>query len=211
MAGKTLEELWTSAGWEDVDLQWIDTARRASKKSILDNALFNIRVGFIYAAVITLGYLGLLVYFDQWWIRLGIIMLVIWNLVIYRGAVVVYTKIKVARVDVPVRSYMEDLLSTMRSRWDFERKSSIFIIPVTAFFGAAVGIEEAGGEIGMLFSESIYFQLFFIAIIGTVGWLSYRWSLWMYRHSYGKDTQAVERWLEEANEAVPGLKDNLSE
>lgn len=63
----------------------------------------------------------------------------------------------------------------------------------------------------MLFSESIYFQLFFIAIIGTVSWLSYRGFLWMYRHSYGKDTQAVERWLEEADEAVAGLKDNLSE
>lgn len=211
MAGKTLEELWASAGWEEIDLQWIDTNRRIAKKSILDKALFNIRVGFVYAAVITLGYLGLLVYFDQWWIRLGIIMLVIWNLVIYRGAIVIYTKIKVARVDVPVRSYMEDLLSAMRSRWDFERKASIFFMPVAAFFGAAVGVETAGGEIGMLFSKSIFFQLFFVAIIGAIGWLSYRWLLWMHHHSYGKDTEAVERWLEETNEAMQGLKDDLSE
>lgn len=211
MAGKTLEELWASAGWEDIDLQWINTDQRVARKSILDKALSNIRAGFAYAAVITLGYLGLLLYFDQWWIRLGIIMLIIWNLVIYRGAVVVYTKIKVARVDVPVRLYMEDLLYAMRSRWDFERKASIFFIPVAALFGAAVGIEAAGGEIGMLFSESIFFQLFFVAIIGAIGWLSYRWLLWMHRHSYGKDIEAVERWLEETKEATQGLKDDLSE
>lgn len=210
MAGKTLEELWASAGWEEADLQWIDTTRQASKKSILDKALFNIQAGLIYATVITLGYLGLLVYFDQWWIRLGIIGLILFNLVISRGAVIVYTKIKVAKVDVPVRTYMEDLLAAMRSRWDFERKASIFVLPVAILFGASVGSETAGASLSELFKEGVLFQLVFFLVITIIGWLSYRALLWMYRHSYGKDTEAVERWLDEIAEARQPIKDDLA-
>jgi hypothetical protein len=210
MAGKTLEELWASAGWEEADLRLIDTTRRASKKSILDKALLNIQAGLTFAVVITLGYLGLLVYFDQWWIRLGIIGLILYNVVISRGAIIVYTKIKVARVDVPVRTYMEDLLAAMRSRWDFERKTSIFILPVAALFGALVGTEMAGASLSELFEEGVLFQLVFILVITIIGWLSYRALLWMYHHSYGKDTEAVERWLEEIVEAGPAEKDDMA-
>lgn len=167
-------------------------------KRVPRQALFNLYVGLIYAIGIT-GFYGYLFFeFEQRWIRIGLALMMLFNVLLAGMSLPLVAKFHQLKADQPVLGHLRHLRDDLRAWWSLQRWMAGGALPLAAATGFLMGGVIGSGDPHFVAFEDKW------PLVGVMVGLSLaavplglKLGDWFYKHSYAKDLQRVEAWIEE--------------
>lgn len=172
---------------------------RPSKKTgttVVRQALFNLYGGVVYAVGIT-GFFGyLFMDFEQRWIRIGLVVMMLFNLLVAGMCLPLIAKFHHLRPDAPVLPYLHHLRDDLKAWWDLQRWMAGGALPLAATTGFLMGGVMGSGDPEFVAFEDKWPLVFVLVGVSLAAIpLGLKLSDWLYQHSYAKDVQRVEAWI----------------
>ena len=172
---------------------------RPSKKTgttVVRQALFNLYGGVVYAVGIT-GFFGyLFMDFEQRWIRIGLVVMMLFNLLVAGMSLTLIAKFHNLRPDAPVLPYLHHLRDDLKAWWDLQRWMAGGALPLAAATGFLMGGVSGSRDPEFVAFEDKWPLVFVLVGVSLAAIpLGLKLSDWLYQHSYAKDVQRVEAWI----------------
>lgn len=172
---------------------------RPSKKTgttVVRQALFNLYGGVVYAVGITGFYGYLFLDFEQRWIRIGLVAMMLFNLLLAGMSLPLIAKFHHLRPDAPVLPYLHHLRDDLKSWWALQRWMTGGALPLAAATGFLMGGVIGSGDPEFVAFEDKWPLVFVLVGVSLAAIpLGLKLSDWLYQHSYAKDVQRVEAWI----------------
>ncbi len=165
-------------------------------KTVVRQALFNLYGGLIYAVGITGFYGYLFLDFEQRWIRIGLVAMMLFNLLLAGMSLPLIAKFHHLRPDAPVLPYLHHLRDDLKSWWALQRWMTGGALPLAAATGFLMGGVIGSGDPDFVAFEDKWPLVFVLVGVSLAAIpLGLKLSDWLYQHSYAKDVQRVEAWI----------------
>lgn len=178
---------------------------RPAKKTgttVVRQALFNLYGGVGYAVGITGFYGYLFMDFEQRWIRIGLVVMMLFNLLLAGMSLPLIAKFHHLRPDAPVLPYLLHLRDDLKAWWALQRWMTGGALPLAAATGFLMGGVIGSGDPEFVAFEDKWPLVFvMVGISLAVIPLGLKLSDWLYHHSYAKDVQRVEAWIASLEDA----------
>lgn len=204
MAQEPLSEFDLEAAWKSVEAPRLTTEQPSAAPStvlptpLVRDALRRQYAGVVISLAITLGYLYVLAITPSWILRGGIGVLVLFNVAVMLRMIPLIRRMRNLRMDQPLRQFAEGLLADFKNWHRFQNYWAGVAFPVAAmtgfFLGGTIGAQEPDASVLLQKPKLLLTALgVTLAIIP----LAYRLSRWMWKHSYQKDVNRLEAWLQD--------------
>ena len=187
---------------------------RPAKKTgttVVRQALFNLYGGVVYALGTT-GFFGyLFLDFEQRWIRIGLVVMMLFNLLVAGMSLPLIAKFHNLRPDAPVLPYLHHLRDDLKAWWDLQRWMAGGALPLVAATGFLMGGVMGSGDPEFVAFEDKWPLVFVLVGVSLAAIpLGLKLSDWLYQHSYAKDVQRVEAWIAALEDAGDSSASNAS-
>lgn len=181
-------------------------------KTVVRQALFNLYGGLIYAVGITGFYGYLFLDFEQRWIRIGLVAMMLFNLLLAGMSLPLIAKFHHLRPDAPVLPYLHHLQDDLKSWWALQRWMTGGALPLAAATGFLMGGVIGSGDPDFVAFEDKWPLVFVLVGVSLAAIpLGLKLSDWLYQHSYAKDVQRVEAWIAALEDAGADGADDSDE
>ena len=163
---------------------------------LVRSALRRQYAGIAFSLVITAMYLYVLAVTPSWILRGGILVLVAFNTAVTLRMIPLVRRLRQVRMDQPIRQFAEQLLMEFRDWHRFQTYWAGIAFPVSAmtgfFLGGTIGAQEPDASVLLMKPKLLLTGL---GVTLAMMPLVVRLSRWMWKHSYQKDVNRLETWL----------------
>ena len=204
MAQEPVSEFDLEAAWKSAEAPRLTTEHPSAAPTtvlptpLVRDALRRQYAGVIISAAITLGYLYVLAITPSWILRGGIGVLVLFNVAVMLRMIPLIRRMRSLRMDQPLRQFAEGLLADFKDWHRFQNYWAGVAFPVAAmtgfFLGGTIGAQEPDASLLLQKPKLLLTALgVTLAMIPPAFWLT----RWMWKHSYQKDVNRLEAWLQD--------------
>jgi len=204
MAQEPVSEFDLEAAWKSAEAPRLTTEHPSAAPTtvlptpLVRDALRRQYAGVVISAAITLGYLYVLAITPSWILRGGIGVLVLFNVAVMLRMIPLIRRMRSLRMDQPLRQFAEGLLADFKDWHRFQNYWAGVAFPVAAmtgfFLGGTIGAQEPDASLLLQKPKLLLTALgVTLAMIPPAFWLT----RWMWKHSYQKDVNRLEAWLQD--------------
>ena len=204
MAQEPVSEFDLEAAWKSAEAPRLTTEHPSAAPTtvlptpLVRDALRRQYAGVVISATITLGYLYVLAITPSWILRGGIGVLVLFNVAVMLRMIPLIRRMRSLRMDQPLRQFAEGLLADFKDWHRFQNYWAGVAFPVAAmtgfFLGGTIGAQEPDASLLLQKPKLLLTALgVTLAMIPPAFWLT----RWMWKHSYQKDVNRLEAWLQD--------------
>lgn len=200
MAHEPLSEFDLEAAWKSAEPRSVLTEpqppRSFAPTPLVRNALRRQYAGIAFSLVITAFYLYVLAVTPSWILRGGILVVVAFNAAVTVRMIPLVRRLRQLRIDQPIRLFAEQLLLEFRDWHRFQTYWAGIAFPVSAmtgfFLGGTIGANEPDASVLLMKPKLLITGL---GVTLAMMPLVVRLSRWLWKHSYQKDVNRLEAWL----------------
>ncbi|MFM8565356.1 MAG: hypothetical protein ACKOBQ_04325 [Bacteroidota bacterium] len=200
MAHEPLSEFDLEAAWKSAEPRSVLTEpqppRSFAPTPLVRNALRRQYAGIAFSLVITAFYLYVLAVTPSWILRGGILVVVAFNAAVTVRMIPLVRRLRQLRIDQPIRLFAEQLLLEFRDWHRFQTYWAGIAFPVSAmtgfFLGGTIGANEPDASVLLMKPKLLMTGL---GVTLAMMPLVVRLSRWLWKHSYQKDVNRLEAWL----------------